>query len=222
MKPNLIPMLTHNDLTVRNAKEVFLACSSVPVQYWGFKDIGLPTEEMTELVGIMKDHGKTTFLEVVSLREEECMRGARIAVDCGVDYLMGTVYYDSVFRYLREQGTKFFPFCGKISGHPSVLEGTPEEIVADGKGLQEKGVSGIDILAYRHATAGEEISKKLVAALSIPVVIAGNIDSFSRIDTMKEINPWGFTIGSALFSKRFVPDGTVCENLTAAYSHLMK
>ena len=159
MKPNLIPMLTHNDLTVRNAKEVFLACSSVPVQYWGFKDIGLPTEEMTELVGIMKDHGKTTFLEVVSLREEECMRGARIAVDCGVDYLMGTVYYDSVFRYLREQGTKFFPFCGKISGHPSVLEGTPEEIVADGKGLQEKGVSGIDILAYRHATAGGDLEE---------------------------------------------------------------
>jgi hypothetical protein len=222
MKPFLITMLTHSDKTVDDAKDVFLSCTSVPVQYWGFKDVGLPVDRMTELTEIMKTLGKTTFLEVVSLSEEECMRGAKIAVDCGVDYLMGTVFFDSVFKYLKDNGTSFFPFCGRVSGHPSVLEGTPDEIVTDGLRLQKKGVSGIDILAYRHKSAGEEIAGKLVAALSIPVVVAGSIDSFARIDVMKHIAPWGFTIGSALFEKKFVHDGTFKDNLSAAYNYLMK
>ena len=222
MKPNLIPMLTHNDMTVPNAKETFLSCASLPIKYWGFKDVGLPLNEMTELVGIMRDHGKATCLEVVSLGEEECMRGARIAVECGFDYLMGTIFYDSVFDYLREHGKKFFPFCGKVSGHPSILGGTPDEIVADGKRLQEKGVSGIDLLAYRHKTAGDEVARKLTEALSIPVVIAGSIDTFARMDKMKEINPWGFTIGSALFARKFVADGSVFDNLNVVYQYLTK
>lgn len=222
MKPNLIPMLTHNDMTVSNAKDTFLSCASLPVRHWGFKDVGLPLDKMAELVRIMKDHGKTTFLEVVSLSEEECMRGAKIAVDCGFDYLMGTIFYDSVFAYLKEHGTNFFPFCGKISGHPSVLSGTPHEIVEDGKRLEALGVSGIDILAYRHKTAGEEISRKLISTLSIPVVIAGSIDTFERIDKMKEIGPWGFTIGSALFTGRFVPNGSVRDNLDAVCKYLLK
>jgi hypothetical protein len=222
MKPNIIPMLTNNDTTVPDAKEVFLSCVSLPIKYWGFKDVGLPVREMIELVQIMRDHGKATCLEVVSLAKEECMRGAKLAVECGFDYLMGTIFYDSVFDYLKEHGKDFFPFCGAISGHPSVLSGTPEEIVEDGKRLEEKGVSGIDLLAYRHKTAGEEVARKLTEALSIPVVIAGSIDTFARMDRMKEINPWGFTIGTALFNKKFVADGSVFDNLNVVYQYLNK
>lgn len=91
MNAQIIVMLTHNDRTVKNALEIFEESKSLPVQLWGFKDVGLEREQMLELIGAMKAAGKTTFLEVVSYSEEACMRGARLAVEMGFDYLMGTV-----------------------------------------------------------------------------------------------------------------------------------
>jgi len=222
MIPNLIPMLTHNDLTVKDAKEIFDSCADIPIQHWGFKDVGLPKNEMKALVRSMQKAGKTTFLEVVSLSEEECMRGAQLAVECKFDYLMGTVFYDSVFQYLQKNKINYFPFCGKVVSHPSILEGTLEEIVEDGYRLQMKGVQGIDLLAYRHKKDAEEIAIKLVQKLEIPVVVAGSIKNFERIDIVKMIQPWGFTIGSAFFEKKFVPDGSFRDQLLVAYEYLYK
>ena len=66
----LIVMLTHNDVTVPNALEVFTSCRDLPVKYWGFKDHGLEPAAMKQLVDVMMANGKTTFLEVVSYTEE--------------------------------------------------------------------------------------------------------------------------------------------------------
>ena len=129
MKPNLITMLTYNDTTVGNAKDLYQQCSDLPVLHWGFKDVGLPRAKMVELVEAMQRDGKVTYLEVVSLSEKECMAGAEIAVACDFDCLMGTVFFDSVGEFLREHETDYFPFCGKVQGHPSVLSGSVDEIV---------------------------------------------------------------------------------------------
>ena len=99
MKPELIVMLTYNDQTVANSQELFAELKELPVTHWGFKDVGLPPEQMKTLVGSMKDAGKTTFLEVVSLSQEEGLRGAKLAVEMGFDILMGTVFYDSIIDY---------------------------------------------------------------------------------------------------------------------------
>ena len=56
-------MLTHHDVTVKNAAEIFEACKDLPVKYWGFKNVGLPKDEMKALAGAMKAAGKTTFLK---------------------------------------------------------------------------------------------------------------------------------------------------------------
>ena len=48
----------------------------------------------------MKAAGKTTFLEVVTYSEEECMRGAKLGVECGFDWLLGSLFYDSVALYV--------------------------------------------------------------------------------------------------------------------------
>jgi hypothetical protein len=220
MKSQLIVMLTYQDSTVQNALEVFEECRDLPVEFWGFKDVGLPLSQMMDLVSAMKASGKTTFLEVVTLEEPDCMRGAKIAAECGFDYLMGTVFYDSVFEYLRGKGTRFFPFCGNVHGHPSVLEGSVEEIVADGKRLEAKGVAGIDILSYRHATRPVDISRGLIRSLAIPVVIAGSIDSDERLRAVSELSPWAFTIGSALFDGRFAPGAPFRGQLAAVLDRM--
>jgi len=213
MRSKLIVMLTHNDQTVKNAIEVFDECKHLPVKCWGFKDIGLKQEEMKALIKSMKDAGKTTFLEVVTYSEEECMRGAKLAVEVGFDYLMGTIHYKSVHDFLKDYDIKYMPFCGKVSGNPSILEGTNEEIIDNAKSILKNGVFGFDLLAYRHTVNGEKLAREFCSAIDAPTVIAGSINSFERIKTMSEINPWGFTMGSALFEKKFDLKASFVKNL---------
>ena len=220
MAPRLITMLTYNDETVKNGFEVFEQCADLPAQFWGFKDVGLSKAEMRRLVERMKEREKTAFLEVVSLSERECLRGARLALDCGFDYLMGTVYHDSVFRLMQGREVKFFPFAGRVSGHPSVLEGTIAEILADGQRLQALGVSGFDLLAYRHPTDAEDVAKAFIEGVRVPVVLAGSIDGFPRLGAVKRLAPWAFTIGSAFFDGKFVPSGTFRDQLARVLGFL--
>ena len=136
MRPEIIIMLTHHDVTVKNAHEVFEQCKDIEeVKYWGFKNVGLPKDEMKALTAAMTAAGKTTFLEVVTYDEASCLDGAQTAIDCGFDYLMGTIYYDSVAKLLRDNGMDYLPFVGKVSGSPSILEGTNEEIIQNAKDL---------------------------------------------------------------------------------------
>ena len=219
-KPNLVVMLTHNDVTVKNAKEVFDSCKDLPVQHWGFKNVGLPKDEMKALVADMKAAGKTTFLEVVTYDEASCLEAAHTAIDCGFDILMGTVYYESVHTFLAEHNMEYSPFVGKVSGSPSILEGTNEEIIQNARDLMSKGIHAFDILAYRHVVDGEKLAREFCAAIDAKVCIAGSISSFARIDTMFDIGPWGFTMGSALFTKNFIPDGSFRDNLKAVADYM--
>ena len=89
MRPEIIIMLTHHDVTVKNAAEIFEQCKDIEeVKFWGFKNVGLPKDEMKALAGAMKAAGKTTFLEVVTYDEASCLDGAQTAIDCGYDYLL--------------------------------------------------------------------------------------------------------------------------------------
>jgi hypothetical protein len=222
MAPKLITMLTYNDETVQEAYEVFKQSADIPCEFWGFKDIGLPLNKMKKLVTEMKTAGKTTFLEIVSLSEKECLDGAKVAVDCQFDYLMGTVFYSSVFEYLKNKDIKFLPFCGKVSGHPSVVEGTIREVVEDGKKLALIGVDGVDLLAYRFVGDPEQLSREFISAVNLPVVIAGSIESFDRLDIIKDLNPWAFTIGTAFFDKKFVPGASFSEQIQVVLDYMKK
>ena len=221
-RPELVVMLTYNDVTVTNAKEVFESCQDLDVQNWGFKNVGLPIPAMAELVALMKENGKTTFLEVVTYDEQSCLAAAKLAVQCGFDVLMGTCYYPAVHEFLKDKNILYSPFVGKVSGSPSILEGTNEEIIADANGMIEKGIQAFDILAYRHVIDGQKLAYEFCAAIAARarVCIAGSIASFARIDTMFDIGPWGFTMGSALFDAKFVKNESFRENLTAVADYM--
>ncbi len=222
MKPEFILMLTFNDETVKDALALFRECKDVPVRYWGFKDVGLSPEEMNYLVREMKNAGKTTFLEVVSLSEAEGVRGAKMAVEAGFDVLMGTVLFDSILHYLKGKPIKYYPFPGHIFGHPSIMDGTIAEVVAHARLLESKGVPGLDLLSYRYLGDARLLLKEVVKATNIPIVSAGSIDSFQRIAEVWQAGAWGFTIGSALFEKKFVANGSFKENIIAVCEWLEK
>lgn len=214
-RPELIVMLTHHDKTVPNALELFQRAKDYPIKHWGFKDVGLPPDEMNNVVTAMKAAGKVTFLEVVSLSEEEGLRGARLALDLGFDILMGTVFYPSIGDYLKNKPVRYYPFPGHVHSHPSILDGTIEEIVAHACELESHGAHGLDLLTYRYDGDAARLLKEVVEATDVPVVSAGSIASFERIHEVWDAGAWGFTIGSAFFDKKFVPDGTFDANVKA-------
>lgn len=202
-RPKLIVMLTHHDRTVEDAAEVFEACEGSAADYWGFKEDPLPPERMKALYARMKACGKTTFLEVVAYSEQEGLAGAQLAVSCGCDVLMGTCFYDSINDYCKSHGLKYMPFVGQITGRPSVLSGSIEGMIREAKDYLEKGVYGIDLLAYRYTGDASLLIREFTSGIHAPVCIAGSINSLERLDEVKAAGPWAFTIGSAFFENRF-------------------
>ena len=203
MKPELIVMLTHNDLTVENAYEVFDQCRDTKATYWGFKEQPLPLEEMQRIYAHMKACGKRTVLEVVAYTEAEGLEGAQMAAACGCDILMGTCYSASIAQFCQQHGIAYMPFVGKITGRPSILDGSIEEMLAEATALKAEGVFGIDLLGYRYTADAQQLITELVKKNDLPVCVAGSIDSYERLQFIKDVQPWAFTIGSAFFEHQF-------------------
>ena len=203
---DLIVMLTHNDKTVMNAYEIFEKCKDSKAEYFGFKEEPLPIEEMKKLYNYMKECGKKTVLEVVAYTKQEGLDGARKAVECKCDILMGTMYDDEINEICKENNIKYMPFVGKITGRPSVLEGKIEDMIDEANNICKKGVYGFDLLGYRYVEDANKLNKEFVTNVNTPVCIAGSINSIERLDEIKEVNPRFFTIGGAFFENKFGDD----------------
>ena len=201
--PNLVVMLTHHDYTVENARAVFEESARSRAAYWGMKEEPLPLEDMKALYGRMKALGKTTVLEVVAYTEAEGLAGAEIAAACGCDILMGTTYSDRIHAFCRENGLRYMPFVGEVVGRPSVLKGTIDSLIGEARACLAKGVYGFDLLAYRYEGDPSALIRRFVAEVEARVCIAGSIDRVERLDELRAVSPWGFTIGGAFFDHRF-------------------
>ena len=139
-----------------------------------------------------------------------------MAVECGCDVLMGTIFSDAVNDFCRTHGLKYMPFVGEISERPSVLRGSLEGMIAEAREYLAKGAYGIDLLGYRYEGDAAALNKAFTAAIDAPVCLAGSVNSFQRLDEVKDAAPWAFTIGSAFFDQCFGDDfcaqiDTVCE-----------
>lgn len=202
---HFILMLTHNDRTVSNALAVYEDLRDTDLAYVGFKDIGVSYEELRVLAARIHADGRRVMLEVVSTRREDELRSIRAAMEMGVDYVLGGRQADQALPLLSGGSIGYFPFCGNTVGHPTVLEGTIDEIVADARRLASmSGVHGLDLLSYRFAGDAEELTRRVVRSVDTPIIAAGSIDRPERIRAMCEAGVWGFTIGSALFEGKFV------------------
>ncbi len=203
MKPELIVMLTHNDLTVENAYEIFEECKDSKALYWGFKEQPLPLEEMQRIYARMKECGKRTVLEVVAYTEEEGLEGAEMAVKCGCDILMGTCYSEKIRQYCQDNHIAYMPFVGEIIDRPSILTGSIESMLQEAENIKNQGAYGIDLLGYRYNEDAEQLISEMVAKTGMPICVAGSIDSYERLQFIKTVQPWSFTIGSAFFDHNF-------------------
>ncbi len=210
-------MLTRNDRTVDDASQQLQTALSLGVRHIGFKDIGLPLGQLKRLNAAIKAGGATSYLEVVSLDRDSEIVSAKAAVEIGVDILLGGTRVDDVLPIIAGAGIAYFPFPGRITGHPSVLEGSIDEVVASAKAMAARdGVHGLDLLAYRSAENVPALMKAVCAAISKPVYVAGSIASPDRIAVVQGAGAAGFTIGTAALDGKYPASGhDVPSQLTA-------
>jgi hypothetical protein len=209
-------MLTRDDVTLSDAREIYASVADTGLRHVGCKDVGLPEEELTALMDDIRAHGHKTYLEVVSETEEATLESARAAARIRPDHLIGGTLIEPVQEILAGTGVRFFPYVGRIVGHPCLLRGTIDEIVADTERAAALGVDGINLLAYRYDGDVEKLVRTVVGATDLPVICAGSVDSLERIRALDECGAWAFTIGTAALDGVLVEDEPLRGQLRAA------
>lgn len=214
-KTKLIFMLTHHDRTVPNAFEVFEEIKDTGVENVGFKDVGLPFEELKRLANMINREGLNSFIEVVSEDEESCLTAVKQALKMNVKNIIGVKreYAERAFKIVKN--ARFYPYVGRVIGIPEVLEGSIEEMINDAKTFEKMGVDGINLLAYRYVGDPERLMVDIIKSVSIDVIVAGSINSFERIKKVVEAGASMYTIGGAIFERRFVPGGSISDQIKA-------
>jgi 4-hydroxythreonine-4-phosphate dehydrogenase len=217
-RPDFIFMLTRGDVPVADARERLPEALEAGVRHIGFKDVGLPSAEQRALAAEIRAAGAVLYLEMVSLDAESEAAGARTAVELGVDVLMGGVRPDVVEPIIAGAPIRYFPFPGKISGHPSRLLGDAAAIARSAATLcARERVDGLDLLAYRSSAHAPALIRAVRAAAGgKPVVVAGSIDCDACIIDVARAGADAFTIGTAALDSVFPAP----KNLAAQLAHI--
>nr|WP_320119975.1 hypothetical protein [uncultured Marinifilum sp.] len=198
-------MLTSNDQTVIDARKYVKEIAREGVKHIGFKDIGLPVDELKSLTEELRKENVKIYLEVVSLDAESEKKSAQTAMDLNVDYLLGGTRPEIIAPLVKDHSLNYYPFVGEIVDHPSILKGTIQEIAANARHIAAiDGVDGLDLLAYRFA--GDNVPlliQEVCKSSNKPVIVAGSIDREERIEVAKTTGAAGFTVGTAAFAMDF-------------------
>jgi len=203
---DFIFMLTCDDRTVEECLDLVDELADLKLRHIGFKDIGVPPDTVAELNRRIKANGATSYLEVVSLSPEACRAAGQRAREIGVDCLLGGADPEGMQEAIAGTGIRFFPFAGVPEGHPTQLKGDAARIAEDCRRSEALGCAGVDLLAYRAVEAPPlDLVREARATLRGTLIVAGSIDSPRRIADLAAAGVDAFTIGTALFQRRFAP-----------------
>jgi hypothetical protein len=175
------------------------------IRHIGFKDVGLAWPALRRLSAAIRAAGARIYLEVVSLDPASEAASAGAALELEIDVLMGGTRPSVVAPIIAHTPIRYYPFPGEIVGHPSVLKGSLDSIIASARTLLEhEGVHGLDLLAYRFDGDAPELMRRVCrAAGERPVVVAGSLDRLERLDAVAAAGASAFTIGTAIFEGAF-------------------
>lgn len=204
---DFIFMLTRNDQTIEDALEVFDLIKHLGVTRIGFKDVGASPDDLKTLTEEIRQAGATSYIEVVSTTSERIRQSLQTARDIGVDYVLGGRDLEAARDILDGGLTRYYPFPGQPRGHPTVLDGSPEDVARDCQAYAAAGCAGVDLLAFR-ATGAEPLDLVRTARANLgdrELIVAGSVDSRERIHVLAEAGVDAFTIGSAVFDGSFSP-----------------
>jgi hypothetical protein len=215
---DFIFMLTRQDRTISDCQELFRLVRPVGLKHVGFKDVGVAPAVLATLNEAIQSSGALSYMEVVSTTAETCLNSARVAVELGVDCLMGGTDVPAMQEILEGSKIRFFPFPGFPRGHPTKLAGGPNDVEAHCRAFVAKGCAGADLLAYR-ATEADPLALIRAAKKGLGskrLIVAGSIASKAQVKAIAEAGADAFTIGSAVFDGSYAPNmGSIASQLAA-------
>jgi hypothetical protein len=213
---DFIFMLTRQDRTISDCLELFELIRPLSLRHVGFKDVGVPPEKLTALHAAIRASGATSYMEVVSTTPEACLNSAQVAVDLGVDRLLGGTDVGAVQKILKGSKTRYYPFPGFPRGHPTKLAGKPADVEAQCISFMAQGCAGADLLAYR-ATEADPLALVRAARKGLgqgTLIVAGSVHSAAQIRALAAAGADAFTIGSAVFDGSYLPEaGSILSQL---------
>jgi hypothetical protein len=220
---DFIFMLTRNDRTVADAAIHAATALQAGIRHIGFKDVGLPFDALAGLARQIREGGASTYLEVVSLDRDSEIRSVKAAIELGVDYLLGGTHAEDVLPLLEGTSIRYYPFPGRILGHPSILEGSQAEIVQSAVALAgHPGVAGLDLLAYRSAGNVPSLIEAVCRAVPKPIIVAGSVDRPDQIEIIRRSGAAGFTVGTSALDGRFPAESSALDCQLRAISACRK
>ena len=222
---DFIFMLTRQDRTITDCLRLYDEITPAGLKHVGFKDVGVDRETLAKLAGRIRADGAIAYMEVVSTSPDDALRSAKTAVDLGVDRLLGGTDVDEIMKITKGSATSYFPFPGFPQGHPTKLGGKPADITNHCRSFMDRGCAGCDILAYR-ATESDPIELVKAARAGLgkgSLIVAGSINSLSRISDIARAGADAFTIGSAIFDGTYVANaGSITTQLEAVIADCKK
>ncbi len=211
---DFIFMLTRGDETVADGLRLLDALEGLALRHVGFKDVGVDRpmlRQLSDRIGAME---AASYLEVVSPSAEDCVAAARLAVEIGVDHLLGGTAVDEVLRILEGTGIDYCPFPGHPTGHPTRLAGSAAEIAGHCAAFMASGCAGADLLAYR-AIEAEPLDLVRAARAALGggrLIVAGSVCSTAQLADLARAGADAFTIGTAIFDNAFAAGETGVAN----------
>lgn len=209
-------MLTRQDRTITDCLAVLDLILPLKLRHIGFKDVGVDKKTLSVLAERIRKSGAISYMEVVSTSPADALNSARVAVELGIDRLLGGTDVARVQEILGDGKMKYYPFCGFPSGHPTKLGGRPDQIEGHCRKFIEQGCAGSDLLAYR-ATSADPIDLVKAARRGLGknyLIVAGSVSTAQQIDALHKAGADAFTIGSAAF------DGSYAKSMGSLLSQL--
>jgi hypothetical protein len=213
--PEFVFMLTRDDVTISDARQVYEGVVDSGVSHVGCKDVGLDRDELSALIKDIRAAGHTSYLEVVAETDDANLRSARIAAEIEPDYLIGGTLVEPVQKILAGTGIHFLPYVGRVVGHPCLLRGQVTEIAKHAAQLEALGVDGVNLLAYRYGGDVPTLVRAVSAASSLPLLCAGSVATLGQVRELARLGVWRFTVGTAALDGRFVGGAPLAQQLEA-------
>ncbi len=204
---DFIFMLTWEDKTVEDCLDILDSVKNIGLKHIGFKDVGIDQATQLRLVEAIKAANAACYMEVVSTTSEAARESIRSAKALGLDCVLGGQEVEYALDVLSGTNVDYLPFVGTPIGHPTQLDGSPEDIAADCKRMRVAGCTGVDLLAYR-ATEADPIDLVHAARDALGdgnLIVAGSIDTPEQVRLLAEAGVDAFTVGSAVFDGSFSP-----------------
>jgi hypothetical protein len=201
-------MLTAQDRTVPDCLDRVGELAGLGVRRIGFKDVGIDAEIAERLARAIHAIGAEVWIEMVALDADRNRAIALLARAIGADALCGGLGPEVLRDALAGSAIRYLPFAGKPEGHPTRLRGDAHEIAASARAADDAGCAGVDLLAFRAVDADPlDLIRAARGATTGELVVAGSVDTPARIAEVADAGADAFTIGSALFERRFAPGG---------------